>query len=286
MFGDVTLIDSSSSEDSEYTDELLGYSMSTPDWRTPVTDISISIAGGPNLPSTQASVLEIVPTPMKFEKIGKNFVVQTNPGLLTRYSEYLRNLRGKYEETTGQWTFPSSQEQNVRNILNQIFSGQLPPPDQLAPANQINIDLSTATSIPTTHPIIQAPAQILQSTNIQVPQPSRGRGRGRPVKEPSIPPSQIIASTLGTQYIQTLPPSVINQPQGQIPLPEYSPLDKEIGESQAEYDVRKYLYQYLANNQIPPDTADILSRMRNNVDVQGVGYNQYAMNILNSYLPR
>ena len=245
--------------------------------------------------------------PVQFEKIGRQFIVKTTPGLLNAYGQYFQALRGKYEETiqgslgmstlVGQWVFPSTQEQDVRRVLTQIFNGQLPPPAQLAPAMQISLDSANIPGAPVSQPTTQIPSQIVQSTNIQVPtQPvGRGRGRGRgqtkPATEQTVAPSQIIASTLGQQQIQTAPPSVIGQIQSQVPLPSYDPTQRDPGESQAEYDRRHGLYQRLIRYQlpngatIPPDTADVLSRMRNNVDIEGVGYNDVAMKILNTYLP-
>ena len=79
--------------------------------------------------------------------------------------------------------------------------------------------------------------------------------------------------------------------QRQINIPPYNPSDKEPGESQTEYARRQQLYTALINyvlpngQRIPSETADLLSRMRNNVDIEGVGYNEAAMRILNMYLP-
>jgi hypothetical protein len=264
-----------------------------------------------------AFVVEIVkPEPnqphpqVRFEKVGRNFLVQTPPGFFAQYRQYLEALRGTYEEflqgqiggsyLIGQWSFRSNQEDEIRNLIGRILSGELLPPNQLAPSKQINIDMSSTTIIPTT-------AQWSGVQNTQIVQtnafagssgPSttssggrKGRGRGNKVQGQimveSIPPSQIIATTMSSQTIPISAPSVMNQGEKEAFLPVYDPLQKEPGESQSEYDVRKYLYQHcITNYQMSADDADKLSRMRNNVDIQGNEYNQNSMMVLNSYLPR
>jgi hypothetical protein len=231
--------------------------------------------------------------PVIINNTGKEVIVQTPIGYFTHYAEYFQNLRGKYEEiyepyAASQWTFTKRREQEVRNLINQILSGQLPPPSQLAQANQINIDLSAPSILPISQPLNQPLTQVIPMTNIQPPLvQTSGRGRGRKKiqeQQPlSLAPSQIIASTLGPQTMQTSTPNVIRQAPE---LPAYDPTEREAGESQEEYKIRVFLYNYLLSNNITPDYADTLSRMRNNVDVLGVGYNQVAMNVLNAYLPR
>lgn len=231
---------------------------------------------------------------LRFEKIGREFIIFTPPGYLNQYSQYFQNLGGKYDEIIqgpignsyliGRWIFNSRKEQEVRRLLDQILSGQLLPPEQLAPAQQLSINLSEPVSLSIPESVIQPPAQIYPIGNIPTPVEPPPRKKQAP-PSPSMTPSQVIASTLKNQPIQTSLPSVIN-PQTQVPLPTYDPLDREVGESQEEYNVRKYLYEYLLSNNIPPDAADTLSRMRNDVDILGVTYNPIAMEILNKYLPR
>ena len=243
-----------------------------------------------------------VQSQVRFEKKGRNFLVQTPPGYLNQYKPYLESLRGTYEEflqgqigssyLIGQWTFRSNQEEEVKSVISQILSGQLLPPEQLKPSNQINIDMSTLTITPSQWSQPQSTQIISSNAMASVPNTTstKGRGRGKGKTEPVqefILPSQVIASTITSQSIPITAPSVMNQGDKETYLPTYDPMNKEPGESQSEYDVRKYLYQYcITNYQMKPDDADKLSRMRNNVDIQGIGYNQSPMNVLNSYLPR
>ena len=301
-------------------------------WKTAISGISVSTTSqsqqpvyNPQVYTPQpqvytpqpAFVVEIVPPEstqvhpqVRLEKVGRNFLIQSPPGFFTQYRQYLEALRGTYEEflqgqvggssMVGQWTFRSNQEDEIRSLMARILSGELPPPDQLRPANQINIDMSNTTIVPTTYgqwgggqntQIIQSNA-FAGSSGLTGGEKKSGRGRGKGKAQPqiiidSIPPSQIIASTMGPQTIPISAPSVMNQGDKEAFLPAYDPVKKEPGESQAEYEVRKYLYQHLLTNyQMSPDDADKLSRMRNNVDIQGNGYNQNAMMVLNTYLPR
>jgi hypothetical protein len=120
----------------------------------------------------------------------------------------------------------------------------------------------------------QTPGPMVVNT-APVPPPQKGT-RGK--KNPVVPTVSLPSQTTGLPLLQ---PSSI----------PYDPTRQEPGEGSVEYQRRVGLYQALLNQRLPNGQfvdshyADVLSRMRNNVDVLGVGYNQAAMQILNQFLP-
>lgn len=62
----------------------------------------------------------------------------------------------------------------------------------------------------------------------------------------------------------------------------YNPLDKEVSESQYEYETRIKIYNALIGKNLPQDTADVISRMKKNVVTLGVNYNESMKNLLDS----
>ena len=130
----------------------------------------------------------------------------------------------------------------------------------------------------------QAHKAAIRST--MTPIPTLLHGPSHEITSLSIGGPPINSQTMSQQpYIQ--------QPQGyqatsQIlsvsPVP-YTPLQQEPGEGEAAYQRRIGLYQALLNNRINPNSADVLSRMRNNVDIDAVGYDKAATQILHQYLP-
>ena len=106
------------------------------------------------------------------------------------------------------------------------------------------------------------------------------KGRGKKANYPVTP-------TVSQSYAAQTTGLPILQP-SQIP---YDPTKQEPGETNLVYQRRLGLYQALLairlnNGQtIPPETANVLAHMRNNVDIDAVGYNQAAMQLLQQYLP-
>lgn len=263
-------------EGSEYQEEIIGTSLgysTQDDW-----NVSSPITSEP-----PASTLT-------FETLGRNFLVNAPNNYFVRYEQYLRGLYGKYDETTGQWSFPASREKDVREVLSGIISGQLLPPDMLSAP--VGIDVTSNQTAYTPAPIYETQTQI--NTQVVLP-PAEEKQRRRQqtqteTSRASLPPSQIVAS-MPASNIPISAPAVIGDINTNIPVPTYNPLEKELGESGDLYTRRIALYQMLVNytlpsgQRIPPDTADLLSRMRNNVDMLGVEYNPAVMNVLNMYLP-
>lgn len=221
------------------------------------------------------------PPPITFETVGRNFIVRSNPGVLAPYRTYLENLYGKYNEETNTWTFYQKREAEVRDLLQRIVSGQLPPPDQLPAAQQFAVDIQAAGELPI------RPSTTVAQVIAEAPPPpepiSRRRAAPAPVPPPAPPtylPSQVIQATMPASIVPPMAP-----PTAQPQLPPYNPTTKDPSESQAEYDRRMQLYRHLMGLGVASETADLLSRMRNQVDIHGVTYDPSAMLILNTYLP-
>ncbi len=114
-----------------------------------------------------------------------------------------------------------------------------------------------------------------------------------PVPIPSAPKksSKKTSAPINPMVSQVFPSQVVGLPVLQVSQVPYDPTRQAPGESSVEYQRRLGLYNALIQMRLPngqfisPAQADTLSRMRNNVDIQAVGYNQAAMQLLNSYLP-
>jgi hypothetical protein len=260
------------------------------------------IPSGPTLPTQpQVTAMKQPQHPVNFQKVGRQLIMQVPPGLLNAYNQYFQALQGKYEEGfqgppgrtqfVAQWVFPIKQENDVYRVVEQIFTGVLPPPNQLAPAQQVTVDLSTAGSIPMQAPRNFGQAQVLETAQTQIVEPeTRRKQRRSRASKPTqpVPTSQLIAATIPADAQMPTTSQEVSAP---APLPAYNPLDKNPGESQAEYERRRGIYQALLNLTLPggrritQEQADLLSRMRNNVDFLGVNYDEFAMNILNTFVP-
>lgn len=212
--------------------------------------------------------------PVHLEKIGDRLVIRSQPS----YFPYFEALRGKYDQNEETWTFPARQEAQVGDLVQRILTGHLPPPSQLAvpSAEEIGIGLSVPTEVPS--------QQLTFGGTSVAPLPSRTPKPRQRIPAPPPPP---------TVPVLPAPPSISSVPEipslpvPPVELPQYDPTAREPGESQAEYDRRIGLYQYLVQNipGISQSSADVLSRMRNDVDILGVLYDETSMQILNAYLP-
>lgn len=106
-----------------------------------------------------------------------------------------------------------------------------------------------------------------------VPSETKKRRKGKrtqepltviPVRQPEELPSEFIRSTV----------------KGEIPMPRasaekriYDPLKREVGEITVVYQKRKAMYEYLIETlHADPVDADVISRIRNNMDILRVGY--------------
>ena len=243
----------------------------------------------PQVPSTAPTQQQ----PITFETVGRNLIVRSLPEILIPYQTYLQSLYGKYDEATNVWTFSQRQEARVRELLGRIASGQLPPPDQLPlPSQEMSIDVSTVGELPVRIMAPPAPvapeSQQTEAAPTAPPQPLRQAAPPPPVNNYAPPgttylPSQIIQATMPTSIAPSPQPSVMGgQPQ---PAPPYDPTTKESSESQQEYERRLLLYRHLSNLGVASESSDLLSRMRNQVDIHGATYEPSAMQILNTYLP-
>lgn len=231
-----------------------------------------------NLFETPAPPVEINPAPIEFEVIGRHFLVKLAPGYLDEYYQYFGNLFGKYDQETNTWSFPTRRETDVRNLIAQILSGQLPPPSQLAmpPPSEITIDPASVGYVP--YRVQTETAPIVQSVEVVTPRRRPRVSTNQP--QVTYTPSQAVqASMQGTVQILEGPTSPMQV------LPDYNPMGPDPLESTTAYERRVQLYQYLLSKGLPDQTADVLSRMRNNVDILGVEYNPSAMAVLNAYLP-
>lgn len=241
----------------------------------------------------QTSLPVATPTqqqPFTFNTIGRNFMVRWLPSYLTtyqvplqNYQSYLENIRGKYDEASNTWTFSQRNEAQVRDLLSKIILGQLPPPDLLALPQQNPIDVNAAGQLPmrTTAP----PAPVVSE---ETPVPTSSAPVAPQIKSASVQttgylPSQIIQATMPESIIPLSPQPTSTEAAPQVP--PYDPTKKERSESQQEYDRRLMLYRHLLNFGVPSPDADLLARMRNQVDIHGVSYEPAAMQILNTYLP-
>ena len=225
--------------------------------------------------------------------IGKNLVVQV-PRELGPYSQYFENLKGVYNPANSTWSFYKNKEVQVRSLLTDILTGRLPPPNMLVvpTAQEISIDISGAGVLPVTAPLV---GPVVVTTEIPFVPPEKVKARRTKKIEETrvILPSQAIVESIQLANIPPIPPSgtpSLVPPPEPRQLPQYNPLEKEPGESQAEFQRRVQLYTYLTSlvlptkQNIPSGIADVLSRMRNAVDIDGVGYNPISMQTLNTYL--
>lgn len=229
----------------------------------------------PQFPSPQQQQLLI-----DTEVVGRRFIVRLAPGYLDEYQSYFNNLFGQYDAQTNTWSFPRRRENDVRNLIIKIQSGQLLPPDQLPvpSSEEIKIDLETAGQLPIRRQ--HDPTVIVQQAQpVNIPSVS--------VPTPQVAP--VHASSSATQVVQAAMTTPIVEVSRFVPtqahLPEYDSTKKDPSESTAAYERRVQLYEYLLSIGLTEQTADVLSRMRNNVDIMGVEYNKSAMNVLNTYLP-
>lgn len=212
--------------------------------------------------------------PVTLEKVGNRLVVRSQPA----YAPYFEALRGKYDHNEEAWTFSTRQEGQVADLIQRILTGQLPPPSQLAvpSTEEIGIGLSVPTEVPTQQLIFGGTS--VTPLPPRVPKPRQ--------RIPALPPPPSLPGIPAPPSISAAP-EIPSMPAPPVELPQYDPTAREPGESDIEYQRRISLYQYLfqAFPGISQSSADVLSRMRNNVDILGSLYDDASMQILNAYLP-
>lgn len=172
--------------------------------------------------------------------------------------------------------------QQINYPIQSLAMGQFQPTPNLAPIGVAGPvlgpgSMSQQTLItPQVTPSFVMPA----GTTLGVTPAAPTKGRGKKANYPVTP-------TVSQSYAAQTTGLPILQP-SQIP---YDPTKQEPGETNLVYQRRLGLYQALLairlpNGQtIPPETANVLAHMRNNVDIDAVGYNQAAMQLLQQYLP-
>jgi len=295
-------------ESGELEEELLGLSLGQPpqvSWKGPITGVSVTVGrAGEGPPVEEATpseiILELEPTSIEqpispqvppspqYSTVGRLFILRYPSGMLDAYGEYFTNIGGRYQanlEGGPGWTFAKGRENDVRNLVNRIITGELPPPSQLPiPPVQPSIESAAAIQLPTQPSTAASPAQIFQLAPGVLPEPTPPR------RKQVQPPAQAIQpGALPMMAVPGISPQPLGTPTitGQAPaqLPIYDPIKKEPGESGAEYQRRIQLYNMLLQRNVPSQVADTLARMRNNVDIHGVTYNADAMRTLNAYLP-
>ena len=231
--------------------------------------------------------------PGTMERKNRRFYIHVNPDILQglrNYDQYFVASKGR-QEVDG-WSFPPSQEAAVRGVLYRIFTGQLPPPNQLPQPSieQMRIDTTVVPQIPIQQQV--APVQIAQSMLppqmvVAEPAPRRRRQPAAQVQTTSAPlPSAVVMASMPTEGINIYPSASGATPAPQAPLPSYEPTAPEAGESQEVYQRRLFGYQHLLSQGYSSSSADVISRMRNDVDVLGVGYHPTAMASMNQSLPQ
>lgn len=248
------------------------------------------------LPQLQPAI-EIAPevSNIEFSVVGRDFILRDPSGLLNPYIQYLANLRGKYKPDLiggAGWVFLKRQEKEVRNLVGQIMSGALPPPSELPlPPTQPSIDMAAVAPLPP-RPTLTPQVQILETSQLPIEivppaRKTRAKATVKPVLQTTVPSA--LPGSMQPTLTPPLQPVVLGVPTvaGQMiaPLPAYDPTQKTPGESQVEYDRRVQLYNMLVTQGLPSSSADVLARMRNNVDIHGISYDDEAMRTLNTYLP-
>lgn len=181
--------------------------------------------------------------------------------VFTEFGDRYREAGGVYSPRTSTFTFPLDAEEEVEAINREIVA--LHGVIQREDAGLSQVDLF----VPFDTPARQAPSEGLRVRDIEYVQ-----------EEPLPTPEELVPTLLPS----LLPPPLIEEVEES---PIYSPERKESSESLWEYSRRIALYRGLLEIGLSDGAADLLSRMRNQVDLYGVGYSQNVMEILNSYLP-
>ncbi|MEM3858055.1 MAG: hypothetical protein QW478_01470 [Candidatus Micrarchaeaceae archaeon] len=201
------------------------------------------------------------PSPFSYYQDDKQLLIVVNDPNMRQYDDYFYRLDGKLDEEKygiPVWEFPVSKEKKVFEKINEILTGQLPPPSELpVPEFDVNAEEGVYTT--------ENPESVSFKAKPKKERKVKVKKEKTEIQEPKIPPVE----------------ETIN----------YNPLAKERGETEEQYTRRKYIYESLLtldignNEYFTPEYADVLSRMRNNVDFLNILYEKDAMNILNTFIP-
>lgn len=215
-------------------------------------------------------------------RFGK-IILTDSTGALDPYFDYIKNVKGK-QIAPRKWEFTLGQDTTIKNLLNRIVTGQLLPPSMQTRAQvpQSNVNVGMAPVPFEESPSVGSAKLLSEATNL--PPPEAPKTKTRPPVAP--PPQQgvstsalnLIQSQMRIDQTQTGPVAVFEK------LPVYNPTAQEPGESEERYRIRIQNYNKLLQYGI--QTADLLSRVRNNVDFEGVEYSATMMQYINAYLPK
>ena len=226
-----------------------------------------------NNPATKPSLIPPT-TNLIIEKSARYISLKDTEGKYKGYAPYFEALGGKLDPNLGVWLFSKRKEAQLREIVDNILTGKLPLPENQPPATPFEVGAITS-ELPITETVVPSKILTEEQPVLEIPATKRGKKKEPPPSTPGLP-SQAV------QMIGTSPLPVI----GQISqTPNYSPLDKEPGEATRRYTRRVQIYRALLAAGVEDHKADMISRMKNNVDFDSGSYNKEMMNLLDQYLP-
>ena len=204
---------------------------------------------------------------------------------LDPYYTYIATLKGK-QVGPRQWEYPLSKETAVKNLLTRIVTGQLLPPSYTTQVQLPTTNINVGMAMDTPEDPNLAKTVIVETPNIQQVAPPVTKSRVRPPVAPAVT-TPTGTSVSAAQLVQSQM-NPVPRPQGvpAVPkdLPKYDPTVQELGESEERYKIRLANYNKLIG--YGQQAADLLSRVRNNVDFDGVDYSATMMQYINAYLPK
>lgn len=212
-------------------------------------------------------------------RFGKMFL-KDNSGSLDPYYEYIKTLKGN-QVAPRKWEYSLNREKAVTALLNRIVTGQLLPPGARSsveiPTTNISLD-----SIPVPPEDDSSPLTVVSETiPVDIPEP---KTRVRP----PVPSVQNTGTSVSAAQLVQSQMSVVPRAQGtpavSKQLPKYDPTLKEPGESEERYMIRIANYNKLIG--YGSQAADLISRVRNNVDFEGVEYSELMTKYIDAYLPK
>lgn len=227
---------------------------------------------------------------LNIQRQGRKLYLISPPPVLKDYSSYFQSvLKGKQLEN-GDWEFSARQEKNLFSLLKKIQTGEIVPESQVPLPSVSSVNPETIGEIPPPSvPITPFSTAEIQSTpppTLFIPPEVESTKKKRTPKvstEPVMVPSEIIARTTALELTNPLPTSP--KPLSPRYIPTYNPRTQDPGESDEAYARRIQVLDYLVGEGLPESSADVLARLRNNVDIDGVSYDDLVMKILNQYLP-
>ena len=209
-------------------------------------------------------------------------------GFFNEYQEYFDNIRGSNHTDSGVWVFPLAQEVKLKQLIKDIMTGILPPPHLQRGAQAISLNLSAPTlGLLSTETESVSTSQIGGLAPLEESVPIKGR-RSEVPPPPSVAPMKtnvsvyemVRASVDPAQLLPSGPPA---KPMKSL---RYDPTERSPGESDTRYQMRLANYNSLIQRGLPIVTADLLSRMKENMEFEGVEYSQTGTGYVNNFLPK